>query len=272
MKVVLFCGGFGMRLREYSESIPKPLVHVGYRPILWHVMKYYAHFGHNDFILCLGWKLNAFKEYFLKYDECMSNDFVLSNGGRSVDLLNSDIHDWRITFVDTGASSSIGQRLKAIAPHLAGETTFLANYSDGLTDLHLPDLVDFHFSRRAVASFLSARPPETFHSVRFGSDGAVDAIRPISQTDCWINAGYFVFQREIFDYLHAGEELVAEPFQRLIAQRKLHAYKYDGFFSCMDTFKQKQELDEMHMRGDTPWAVWRKPPSSEHTDSPRSHS
>ena len=137
MKVVLFCGGFGMRLREFSESIPKPMVNIGYRPILWHVMKYYAHYGHKDFILCLGWQANVIKEYFLNYDECMSNDFVLASGGGSINLLNTDIHDWNITFVDTGTSSNIGQRLVAVKDYLQDDETFFANYSDGLTDMQV---------------------------------------------------------------------------------------------------------------------------------------
>jgi len=137
MKVVIFCGGLGMRLREYSESIPKPMVPVGYRPILWHLMRYYAHYGHKEFILCLGYKADSIKKYFLDYDETVSNDFVMSNGGRTVDLLASDIQDWQITFVDTGINSSIGERLKAVERHVAGEEEFLANYSDGLTDLAL---------------------------------------------------------------------------------------------------------------------------------------
>lgn len=158
MKVVLFCGGYGMRLREYSEAIPKPMVNIGYRPILWHVMKYYAHFGHKDFILCLGWKANIIKEYFLNYNECISNDFVLSAGGTRINLLNSDIEDWRVTFVDTGTNTIIGQRLKAVQPYLDRGETFMVNYADGLTDLHLPDLIDFHHERDAMATFLSVRP------------------------------------------------------------------------------------------------------------------
>ena len=137
MKVVLFCGGLGMRIRD-AEDLPKPMVQIGYRPILWHVMKYYAHFGHKDFILCLGHRADAIKNYFLNYNECVSNDFVLSGGGKNLELLNSDIHDWRITFVDTGINSNIGQRLKAVEKYLEGEEEFLANYSDGLTDLPLP--------------------------------------------------------------------------------------------------------------------------------------
>ncbi len=134
MKVVLFCGGQGMRIRD-AEDMPKPMVHIGYRPILWHVMKYYAHFGHKDFILCLGHRADAIKNYFLNYNECASNDFILSGGPKNLELLHSDIHDWRITFADTGVNSNIGQRLKAVEKYLDGEEEFLANYSDGLTDL-----------------------------------------------------------------------------------------------------------------------------------------
>ena len=137
MKVVLFCGGLGMRIRD-AENLPKPMVQIGYRPILWHVMKYYAHFGHKDFILCLGYGADTIKNYFLNYNECVSNDFVLSGGGKRLDLISSDIHDWRITFVDTGIHSNIGQRLKAVERYLAGEESFLANYTDGLSDQPLP--------------------------------------------------------------------------------------------------------------------------------------
>jgi len=263
MKVVLFCGGFGMRLRDYSESVPKPLVPVGDRPILWHLMKYYAHYGHRDFILCLGWQANAFKEYFLNYNECMSNDFVLSGGGKRVELFHRDIDDWRITFVDTGMTSSIGQRLAAVRPHLEGETTFLANYSDGLSGVHLPNLIDYHAEHQGVATFLAVPPVDTFHAVSFDHDGVVNDIDWVSKTNAWINAGFFVFQQEIFDYIQPGEDLVGEPFKRLIAQQQLRAYKYEGFFGCMDTFKQKQQLDDMHAAGDTPWAVWKQAPNGQ---------
>ena len=138
MKVVLFCGGAGMRLRGYADDIPKPMVQIGSRPILWHLMKYYAHFGHKDFILCLGHKGNSIKDYFLHYDESVSNDFVWSQGGKKIHFLNRDIDDWTITFVETGANATIGERLKAVEPHLEGEEIFLANYGDGLSDLPLP--------------------------------------------------------------------------------------------------------------------------------------
>src|SRR6267143_7163957 len=157
MKVVLFCGGLGMRLRDFSENVPKPLVHIGYRPILWHVMKYYAHFGHKDFILCLGYRSDAIKNYFLNYNECLSNDFVYSNGGKYLQILNSDIQDWKITFAETGPNSNIGQRLKAVEKYLNGEEVFLANYSDSLTDFHLPNLISYFQKHQKIAAFLCVK-------------------------------------------------------------------------------------------------------------------
>ena len=259
MKVVLFCGGFGMRLREYSESIPKPMVNIGYRPILWHVMKYYAHFGHKDFILCLGWKADVIKQYFLDYDECLSNDFVMTAGGHNVALQNSDIHDWNITFVDTGTTSLIGERLRAVREYLAGEEVFLANYADSLTDVPLPKLIDFHHRKQATATFLSVKPRQSFHAVTMGGDGEVQRVQAIAESNVWMNGGYFVLSNQIFNYLEEGEELVAEPFARLIGQHKLYGMKYDGFFGSMDTYKEKQTLDDMYSQGNTPWEVWKNP-------------
>jgi glucose-1-phosphate cytidylyltransferase len=153
MKVVLFCGGLGMRLREYSENVPKPMVPIGYRPILWNVMKYYAHFGHKEFILCLGYKADMIKDYFVNYDEYVSNDFVFTKGGKNLELLNTDIEDWKITFVDTGMSANIGERLMAVREHLEGEEIFCANYSDGLSDLYLPDMEKSFRESDKVGSF-----------------------------------------------------------------------------------------------------------------------
>ena len=183
MKVVLFCGGFGMRIKEFSEAIPKPLVNIGYRPILWHVMKYYAHYGHKDFILCLGYKADAIKQYFLNYNECLTNDFVLADGGKQVTLLNSDIHDWRITFVDTGITSNVGQRLKLVEPYLKNEEMFLANYTDGLSDLPLPDYIE-HFQRRnKLAGFVCVKPSQSFHVVTMEDGDLVSDIHYESYKD-----------------------------------------------------------------------------------------
>lgn len=258
MKVVLFCGGLGTRLREYSETIPKPMVEIGYRPIIWYLMKYYASYGHRDFILCLGYKGDYIKNYFLNYDECLSNDFVLSNGGRDVKLLNSDIEDWTITFADTGLNSNIGQRLKAVEKYLDGESVFLANYSDGLSDLHLPTYLDYFYGQNAIASFLSVKLSQSFHVVSADQQNHVTNIQPVSHSGLWANGGYFIFKKEIFDYIKDGEELVQEPFCRLIAENQLITYQHDGFWACMDTFKEKQMLDELYRTGKMPWAVWEK--------------
>jgi glucose-1-phosphate cytidylyltransferase len=245
-----------MRLREAGEHMPKPMVAIGYRPILWHVMKYYAHYGHNDFILCLGHRGDVIKDYFLSYNECASNDFVLSEGGRKLELLGSDIQNWRITFVETGADSSIGQRLKAVQHLVADEPEFLANYSDGLTDLPLPAHIE-HFRRHgATASFVSIRPNLSYHLVSVADGGLVTGIEEIRQSGIRINGGYFVFKRDIFDYIREGEELVVEPFQRLVSERQLAAYEYDGFWMAMDTFKDRQQLEDVHARGNAPWMVW----------------
>jgi len=255
MKVVLFCGGQGVRIRD-AENIPKPLVTIGYRPILWHLMKYYAHFGHKDFVLCLGYRGDAVKNYFLNYDECLSNDFTLSDGGRKLELAASDIHDWKITFVDTGLTSNIGQRLKAIEPYVRNETEFLANYSDGLTNLPLPAQLDHFRRQKAVASFVSIRPQMSYHVVNSTPEGRVISIDDISRTSLRINGGYFVFTPEIFDYIREGEELVHEPFHRLVDEGRLTAYQYDDFWMAMDTFKDRQQLEEIYEAGRAPWELW----------------
>ena len=264
MKVVLFCGGLGLRLREHSERVPKPMVPIGYRPVLWHVMKYYAHFGHKDFLLCLGYKADVVKEYFLDYNEALSNDFVLNGNGHDdrrgnhVELLSSDIHDWRITFADTGLHANIGQRLKAAQRYLDGEDVFLANYGDVLTDAPLPELIDDFLRKDKVAAFVAVRPTYTFHVVSADEDGVVERIDDVRVSDIWINGGYMILRKEIFDYLGEGEELVQEPFQRLIKQDLLLTYRYQGFWAPMDTLKDQQDLESQYESGNPAWAVWQR--------------
>jgi glucose-1-phosphate cytidylyltransferase len=257
MKVVLFCGGSGMRLRGYADDVPKPMVQIGTRPILWHLMKYYAHFGHKDFILCLGYKGNCIKDYFLNYDESVSNDFVWSQAGRKIQFLNRDLDDWTITFVETGANATIGERLKAVEPHLKGEEIFLANYGDGLSDLPLPSMLETFERSSAIASLLLVQPTASFDIVSVGQGDAIQGIRPLNGSDIWINGGFFALRNEIFGYIHPGEELVRQPFQRLIDKQALLAYKYSGFWQCMDTFKEKQHLEELN-QGAAPWKVWHR--------------
>lgn len=257
MKVVLFCGGQGLRLREFSEAIPKPMVPIGYRPVMWHLMKYYAHYGHKDFILCLGHKADYIKKYFLEYEESLSNDFVLRRGGRDLEMLSTDIDSWSITFVDTGVDSNIGQRLMAVREHVRNEEIFLANYSDNLTDLPLDTMIDQFQVQEKVASFVTVPPSHSFHTVRATADGCVDEILPVRDSGILLNGGFFALRQEIFDYMREGEELVLSPFNRLIEQRLLATYRHDGFWACMDTFKEKQTLDDMWSKGNAPWEVWK---------------
>lgn len=257
MKVVLFCGGMGTRLRDLSGGLPKPMVNIGSRPILWHIMKYYAHFGHKEFILCLGYKADVIKNFFLNYDQCLSSDFTLSNGDRRMHLKESDISDWSITFADTGLKSNIGQRLKAVEKYLVNEEMFLANYADGVTDLPLPTMIDYFTKSRKIGCFICVKPSQSFHVVTLKGGDIVKSIQYVRDTDITINGGCYVFRKKIYQYIRDGEELVVEPFQRLIEENQLLGYRYDKFWHCMDTFKEQQELNDMYEQGNAPWEVWR---------------
>ncbi len=253
MKVVIFCGGLGVRMGEETQKIPKPMITVGSRPILWHIMNWYASWGHDDFVLCLGYKGESVKEYFLDYKEALSNDFILSNGGRDVQLLGSDISSWRITFVDTGMQSTIAERLLAVAPHLEDDEYFLATYGDGLTDAPLPDMIERLRSTGKIGLFISVKPMFNAHVVDGDEDGVVRSVEDIRDADVRINGGFFVFRRDILDWVNPGEELVVEPFKRLIEAGELVAYRYDGFWEPMDTIKDKQRLDALVNTGHAPW-------------------
>lgn len=255
MKVLLFCGGLGTRIRDYSENIPKPMVPVGHQPILWHIMQYYSQFGHRDFVLCLGYKANVIKDYFLNYNQTSNSDCMISNFGKTIEIIGEPPPDWRITLIDTGIWRNIGERLLAVKHLVADDDMFLANYSDGLTDAPLADMIACFKKSNAVGSFIAVRPPFTFHLVEFDEAGAVRKIRMSQESDVWINGGYFIFRKEIFDYIRDGEELVIEPFNRLIEDGSLLAYKYEGFWRAMDTLKDRQVLEEMVERGEVPWRI-----------------
>jgi glucose-1-phosphate cytidylyltransferase len=257
VKVVIFCGGLGLRLREHSERIPKAMIPIGYRPVLWHVMRYFAHFGHREFILCLGYKADVVKRYFLDYNEALSNDFVLNGGDRQVELIQRDIEDWQISFVDTGLHATLADRLCVVRPHLGDDPIFLANYADVLTDAPLNDLISDFSRGGAVASFLSIRPTNySFHVVRMRDERHVAGLDDVRTADLWINGGYFMFRREIFDYIRAGEELVVEPFARLAAENRLVSFRYGGYWAPLDTIKDMRTLEEQNETGSPPWAVW----------------
>lgn len=243
-------------MRDGVSSGPKPMAMVGERPLLWHVMRYYAHFGHTDFILCLGYGASYVKDFFLNYDETRSNDFVLLNGTREVRLFSTDISDWRITFVDTGLSSPIGERLRRIRPFVEGEPAFMANYADVLTNAPLPDMIDRFTASSAVASLLAVPIQSSHHVVEIGDDGLITQVTPMRDLRQWENGGYFLLRPEIFDYLGEGEDLVEDAIVRLIPQGRVLAYSYKGYWSPADTVKERAHLEEMYQRGTCPWMIW----------------
>lgn len=256
MKVVLFCGGLGMRMRSGTDPLPKPMMPIGARPVLWHIMRYYAHFGHTEFILCLGYGARAVKDYFLDYHETHSNDFVLSDGGEKIELLARDISDWRITFVDTGINTAIGERLRRVRPYLDGDDVFLANYGDVLTDAPMNEIVADFVATDAVGSLLAVDPQDSFHVVKIDPDGRLTGIEPVADLEMRINGGYFVFRQGIFDYLNPDEDLVMDACVRAAKAGKFRAVRYDGFWAPMDTLKERNQLEELDRTGQRPWAVW----------------
>jgi glucose-1-phosphate cytidylyltransferase len=256
MKVVLFCGGLGMRMREGTNDAPKPMAMIGDRPLLWHVMRYYAHFGHTDFVLCLGYGARAVKEYFLHYDETLTNDFSMRAGSRDIEMFATDITDWNITFVDTGRQSTIGERLLRVRDHVDGEEMFLANYSDTLTNAPLPQNIARFEQSGASASLLAVPPVSTHHVVEIDEGGYVARIREFSEMTQWENGGYFILRPDVFDALRSGEDLFPHAVRRLAAERRFLAQPYEGFWRAVDTFKDRAEMEAMYESGCSPWMVW----------------
>ena len=256
MKVVLFCGGLGMRMREDAASAPKPMAMIGDRPLLWHVMRYYAHFGHTDFILCLGYGAAAVKDYFLHYDETLSTAFTLTMGGQAVRLFATDITDWNITFIDTGLSTTIGERLMRVRKYVEDDPIFLANYADTLTDAPLAQMVEKFRAGTAAAGLLAVPVQSTHHVIDVEDDDRVGRVRPIRELMQWENGGYFILRPEIFSVLRPGEDLVPHAFERLLPERRLLAQRYTGFWRAADTFKDRAELEELYHSGRCPWMLW----------------
>ena len=256
MKVVLFCGGLGMRMRDGVTNAPKPMATVGERPLLWHVMRYYAYYGHTDFVLCLGYGASAVKDFFLSYDETRSNDFVLDGGARNVTLFRTDISDWRITFVDTGLNTPIGERLRRVRKFVEGEPMFMANYADVLTNASLPDMIDRFEASDAVASLLAVPPQSSHHAVDIDDTGIITQVTPMRDLRHWENGGYFILRPEIFDELHEDEDLVEDAIVRLVRKGRVLAYPYKGYWSPADTVKERVQLEELYARANCPWMIW----------------
>src|SRR6201996_1822823 len=267
MKVVLFCGGLGMRMRDGVTNAPKPMAMIGERPMLWHVMRYYAHFGHTDFVLCLGYGASYVKDFFLNYDETRSNDFVLEGGDRQAKLFKTDISDWRITFVDTGLNSPIGERLRRVRRFVENEDMFLANYADVFTDAPLPDMVSRFAATDALVSLLAVPPTSSHHVVDVNDGGLITHVTPLRDLRQWENGGDFVLRPEIFDYLGEGEDLVEDVIVRLVPRRQVIAYPYKGYWCPADTVKERAQMEEMYYRGTCPWMVWDPERSSQVADA-----
>lgn len=257
MKVVILCGGKGTRLREQTEVLPKPLVEIGGRPILWHIMKYYSSQGFNDFVLCLGYLGEKIKQFFLDYDGWRHHDFQLTLGAPLEERVRPLTHPerWTIAFADTGLETNTGGRIKRIARYLEGQP-FLATYGDGLTDMNLQKLIAFHRHQRRIATLTAVNPSSSFGLVNLDDDGLVRGFREKPRIDDWINGGFFVFEPEIFDYLEDDSVLEREPFERLALDGQLAAYRHCGFWQCMDTYKDTLDLDGRWRGGEPPWRVW----------------
>jgi glucose-1-phosphate cytidylyltransferase len=246
-----------MRMRNSADdTIPKPMQMIGTRPLIWHVMRYYAHFGHKEFILCLGYGATHIKNYFLAYEETTSNDFVIRNG--RVELLHTDISDWSITFVDTGPESPIGERLRRVSSYVADDDYFLANYADVLTDAPLDRIIDEVKASGAAASMLVVPPQSSFHCVDLSASGAISGITPVADLPIWENGGFFVLSREVLDLLTENCDLVEDVCGKLAANGRLYGYKHLGFWKPADTFKERADLDAAYQRGDAPWMVWER--------------
>jgi glucose-1-phosphate cytidylyltransferase len=255
MKVVLLAGGLGTRLREETEYRPKPMVEVGGRPILWHIMKNFAHFGLNEFVVCTGYKGEMIKEYFLNYEARM-NDFTIHLGPQSHVEYFADHgeDDWIVTLADTGAGTMTGGRVKRVARHIDGP--FIVTYGDGLADVDISDLVGFHRAHGRLATVTTVRPLSRFGVMDLGQQGVVERFREKPQTDGYVNAGFFVFEPKVLEYLTDESVLEAEPLERLAGESQLVAYRHDGFWQPMDTYRESTMLNEMWDSGTAPWRVW----------------
>lgn len=258
MKAIILCGGQGTRLREETEFRPKPMVEVGGRPILWHIMKTYAHHGIRDFVLCLGYRGQVIKEYFLNY-EAMNNNFTISLGNRQAIEYHGQHQeqDFRVTLVDTGIETMTGGRVRRVERHI-DESLFMVTYGDGLANVNLTHLAEFHKSHGRLATVTTVKPSSRFGLVDLAPDSRVMAFAEKPQVEGWMNAGFFVFDRRVFDYLEGGDECVLEraPLERLVAEGQLVAYRHEGFFFPVDTYRDYLQVNKLWDSGQAPWKVW----------------
>jgi glucose-1-phosphate cytidylyltransferase len=258
MKVVILCGGKGTRLREETEYRPKPMVSIGSRPILWHIMKTYANYGYKDFVLCLGYKGNMIKEYFLNY-EAMNNDFTINLGDHNNIKLynNSHENDWNVTLVNTGEDAMTGARVKRVEKFIDGDT-FLLTYGDGVADINIGNLVKYHQSHVKIGTMTGVRPSSRFGELHIQNNRVMKFNEKPQSMEGLINGGYFVLNTGFFDYLHNDDECVLEkgPLEKLVKDGQLMVYQHLGFWQCMDTYREFELLNSLWKSNNAPWRVW----------------
>lgn len=257
MKVVLLAGGLGTRLSEETVLKPKPMVEIGGMPILWHIMKIYSAYGFNDFIICLGYKGYLIKEYFANYF-LHKSDVTIDLKDNSIKVHDSQAEPWKITLVDTGNDSMTGGRIKRIQPHVGNET-FMLTYGDGVSNIDIEELVQFHKNHGKLCTVTSVQPSGRFGALDLGKDMSVLSFLEKPKGDgSWINGGYFVCQPEVFNYIKDGDKTIWEqrPMEEIASEGQMKAYKHDGFWRPMDTLKDKHDLNEMWDNGHSPWKTW----------------
>lgn len=257
MKVVILCGGFGTRLKEETELKPKPMVEIGRMPILWHIMKTYAHYGFNEFILCLGYKGEVIKEYFYNY-EVLSNDFTIELGTKIIEVHSNHLESgWKITLVDTGLNAMTGARVKRIERFIDGDT-FLLTYGDGVTDLDINKVLQYHKSHGKIGTVTGVHPPSRYGELSIQKDQVISFKEKPKTHNSSINGGYFIFTRKFFNYVKNDDGCILErePLEKLTSEGELKVFHHKGFWQCMDTYRDYKYLNELWESGQVPWKMW----------------
>lgn len=256
MKVVILCGGKGTRLREETEYKPKPMVEIGRRPIIWHIMKLYSHYGFKEFVLCMGYKHQVIRDYFLNY-RYMNTDLTVSLAADNTLVYhNSYDEDWLVTMAYTGQETKKGKRIKMIAPYLDGDR-FMLTYGDGVANVNIDDLIAYHKTEGVSATFTGVHPISRFATVERNSSGKIIDWNEKKSLEGYINAGFFVLENNVLDYIEGDVEFEEEPMKRLAQEGKVAMYSHEGFWHCMDTYRDFMLLNEMWVGGNAPWNIWK---------------
>lgn len=258
MKTILLAGGLGTRLREETRAKPKPMVEVGGKPLLWHIMNIYAHYGQKDFIICMGYLGNVIRDYFMNYDSLNKDVTVTFGQSQKVEFHNTrENGDFNVTLADTGAHTMTGGRITKVKSYIGDDETFMVTYGDGLADIDIAALMAFHKSHGKIGTVSAVQPDSRFGILELSEEDGVTAFIEKPKLDGWINCGFFIFQREFLEYLGGDDSILErEPLEKLAADGELMCFKHPGFFYAMDTFREYQKLNDMWKRGEAPWKVW----------------